>query len=69
MAFCRRGLTPILHMVSNKGTHGNEVAAIVNKFSDFYALEDLKNHKACFSGYRDAGKDKLIKYYPGLPPK
>ena len=45
-------------MMSNVINPENEVVALVKTFSGFNSLEDLKNHNACFSGYRDLGKNK-----------
>lgn len=56
----RKGLKPIVHMVSNKATHEHEIVAIVRKSSNLNSFQDLKNHKACFSSYRDAGKNIQI---------
>lgn len=51
--FYRAGLRPIIQMVTKKK---NETAALVQKFSDLKLFKDLKNRKACFSGYRDIGR-------------
>ncbi|XP_033208065.1 transferrin [Belonocnema kinseyi] len=55
-----KGLKPIVHMVSNKATHEHEIVAIVRNSSNLNSFEDLKNHKACFSSYRDAGWNSFI---------
>lgn len=38
----------------------NQTVALVKKFSNIKSFKDLKNQKACFSGYRDIGKKNKI---------
>ena len=63
MSYFRKGLKPIVHMVSNKDTHEHEIVAIVRNSSNLNSFKDLKNHKACFANFRDAGKDKIENYF------
>ncbi|XP_043462927.1 uncharacterized protein LOC122498976 [Leptopilina heterotoma] len=52
-----KGLRPIIHMVTKKK---NQTVALVKKYSDLQSFTDLKNLKACFSGYRDIGWNTFI---------
>ncbi|XP_051168742.1 transferrin-like isoform X2 [Leptopilina boulardi] len=55
-----KGLKQIVHMISNENIHENKIVSLVKKFSNFSSLHDLKNHKACFTNFRDIGWNTFI---------
>ncbi|XP_031786339.1 transferrin-like isoform X1 [Nasonia vitripennis] len=51
----RLGLKAIVEMLVSRKDEHNNVAAVVRKESRFRTVNDLKDAKACFSGYRGVG--------------
>ncbi|OXU29058.1 hypothetical protein TSAR_015173 [Trichomalopsis sarcophagae] len=49
------GLKSIVEMLAGRKDEHNNVAAVVRKESRFRTVNDLKDAKACFSGYRSVG--------------
>ena len=60
--FFRSGLKPIANIVSRDEAIYNQTAAMITEkhLLSLKSLKDLQNLTACFAGYRDAGKNKVI---------
>lgn len=59
----RMGLKSLVQAIPKKNNEFNRIAAIVKRDSWFRSFRDLRGARACFTGYKDVGKDNRAPVY------